>query len=178
MAGSKLTPALGRSSFEHVNPATTSEQVVGRLLSRFQVQGLAVARTVVAHIAGDSDDFLIQRERPIVRDEADVQADAMAAEELGKIGDFLELLGAGRARGGGNEADGAGDRGDVSVAFALEAAEDAGQLDAVADEPLEERVGVSFGSCRLVRGVELNGGDAQVVGDFEFDAESGIYAGE
>ena len=130
---------LARPVEDHVGRIEVDEQVValhvadelqqrvGRFLSGFQVQRLTVLLGVIAQVARDGDDLLIERLAGVVRHEAQVQGDDRAAEQLGEVGDLLHLRQSRRARFRRHEAHGAVDRGNVGVAFALEAAEDGGQ---------------------------------------------------
>ena len=56
------------------------QQGVGRLLSRLQMQGLAISSTMVTQVTGDFQDFGIERIVSVVRDEAEVQSDDFATE--------------------------------------------------------------------------------------------------
>ena len=107
-----------------------------------------------------------------------MQGHGVDAQQPGEIGDLLHLLSRAARVAGGTKPDRAGHRGDVGVAFALETAEDHADADAQFFEPGQELVGMPFRAGRLVRGVEMDRRDAQLVGNFQFHTQSGVDAGK
>ena len=150
------------------------EQMIGRLLSRFEMQVLAVGRDVIEQPARRFEQPLIARSRSIGRDESDMQSDRSTTEQLGEVRDFFHLLDTRRAGRFGDEADRVRRGRNVGIALALKATEHARHCDSRPFAVREERVGSGLSARWLVGRVDLNGGNSQFTSHIQMNAQSGI----
>jgi hypothetical protein len=92
-----------------------------------------------------------------VRHKANVQTDRIHFEQAGEVGNLLHFRQARCPRLTWHQAYSADHRRYISVALALEAAEDNRDFHAQVVEPLQKPLGVFRGAGRFVRRMQLNG---------------------
>ncbi len=106
------------------------EEDVGGFLTGFEMEALAVFGAVVADAADHGLDGDVVFVRLVVGDEADVAGEDGDADVAAEIGEGKSAGFAGLARGGGNEADGALNGGDIGVVFAVIGGDDGEESEA------------------------------------------------
>ena len=133
---------------------------------------------MAAQVADHGNRLPVDRVGRLVRDEAEVQAHGVDAQQSGEVGDFLHLLQPRRAGLRRNEAHRSLDRGNIGVALALETAENNADLHPKAGYAGEELAGLLGRAVRGARGMELDRRHAQLVGHVEMNSQTGIDAGK
>jgi hypothetical protein len=114
----------------------------------------------------------------VFRNETDMQSHRVAAEQPGEIGDFGHFREPRGPRFARNQTDGALGCGNVGIALAVETAEHGGYRDAGGFAFLEKFIGGLRRARLLVRRVDLNRGNPQLLRNVEMYAQPCVDRGE
>ncbi len=156
-----------------------SQECLGRFLTCFQMQSLVVDPTMFGQFLGYIDDCRVSfRMFVSVWYEAQMQPDDSAIQQVGEVANLLHFPQSNSSCFVRNQADGPLRRWNVGVTLTVEPAKDGRQTDAQTGNTCKEVVGMSLGSNFFAGGVQLDCGNAQVAGDFQRDAQTGINTGK
>ena len=140
---------------------------------------LSLRGEVVAQFLSDFDEVVVRLGVfRFQRNKANVNADNIAANRLGEVGDFLDFFKSSGARLRGNQTDGLFGRRDVRVGFAFKTAEDnqRGQAEFLQTGFERSRL---FGRARLFgRRMHLDVLQTNLLGEVNLNAQPGVDADE